>query len=221
MDAVDLGVVWTPLRPVAGGERPAGMAALHAGGGIAPRAGDPAGRPLDGWPAGKHLVPARRPGAREVDVGGGPRRVGRERVGRGPAAGRQPAPTHRALGELGERAGGTSTLSGVRGGSPLAGAPSTAPPPPCPRYVRAKAAHEPRVVRDAVRLEGRAARGVRAGVGRRDHLRLAHGAPSSRPQLETRSLRRALLHGAGPHARHSRGAHGPEGGVVGARRPPM
>jgi len=31
----------------------------------------------------------------------------------------------------------------------------------------------------------------------------------------------SALHGAGPHARRSRGAHGPEGGVVGARRPPM
>ena len=84
-------------------------------------AGDPAGRPLDGWPAGEHLVPARRPGAREVDVGGGPRRVGRERVGRGPAAGRQPAP------RTGRSA---SSASGPGGPQPCraraAGAPSRA-----------------------------------------------------------------------------------------------
>ena len=41
MVAVDLGVVWTPLRPVAGGERPAAMAALRAGGGVAPEGGRP------------------------------------------------------------------------------------------------------------------------------------------------------------------------------------
>ena len=92
-------------------------------------------------------------------------------------------------------------MSGARGGSPLAGAPSTTPPPPCPRYVRAKAAHESRVVRDSVRLEGRAARDERAGVGRRDHLSLAHGAPSSRLRLGTRSLRRRARSTAPGHTR--------------------
>ena len=107
-----------------------------------------------------------------------------------------------------------------------AGAPSRARRPrlrPLPALATSerKRRTEPRGVRDSVRLEGRAARDERAGVGRRDHLRLTHGAPSSRLRLGTRSPRRAALHGAGPHARRSRRAHGPEGGVVGARQPPM
>ena len=56
-------------------------------------------------------------------------------------------------------------MSGVRGGSPLAGAPSTAPPPPCPRYVRAKAAHG--APRRARLRAPRGPSGTRRACGRR------------------------------------------------------
>ena len=61
--AVDLGVVWTPLRPMAGGERPAAMAALHAGGGVAPEGGRSrrsASRRLARRRASRPYPPARR-----------------------------------------------------------------------------------------------------------------------------------------------------------------
>ena len=94
--------------------------------------------------------------------------------------------------------------------------------PPCPRYVRAKAAYESRVVHDAVRLEGRAARDERVGVGRRDHPCLAHGGTLEPPATGDEEPAASCAPRRGAAApRRSRGAHGPEGGVVGARRPPM
>ena len=85
VDAVDLDMVWTPLRPVAEEERPAGMPASRPKDGVSLRAGHLVNRPLDDWPFGEHLVPVERSDVREIDVDGEPRCVEHEQVYRGPA----------------------------------------------------------------------------------------------------------------------------------------